>query len=41
MLLRAEWFFHILTEGRIKSSLELPILQTLVFGWIVAGCHNS
>jgi len=40
MLLGAEWFFHLMVEGQIKSTLEVPVVQNTVLGWIISGGRN-
>ncbi|XP_055605576.1 uncharacterized protein LOC129753754 [Uranotaenia lowii] len=37
LIIGAEFFFDILTDGRFKVSDDGPSLQNSVFGWIVAG----
>ncbi|XP_062714255.1 uncharacterized protein LOC134291019 [Aedes albopictus] len=37
IIIGAEYFYDLLTEGRSKISEEGPTLQNTVFGWIVSG----
>ncbi|XP_058817777.1 uncharacterized protein LOC131681087 [Topomyia yanbarensis] len=43
MIIGAEHFFELLSEGRSNISIDGPILQNTVFGWIIAGrvSHQS
>ncbi|KYQ58858.1 hypothetical protein ALC60_02141 [Trachymyrmex zeteki] len=41
ILLGAETFWDILCVGRIKESVEHPLLQKMLFGWILGGKYPS
>jgi len=41
MLLGAEWFFHLMVEGQIKSTLEVPVVQNTVLGCIISSGRNA
>jgi len=40
LLLGTEWFIHLMVEGQIKSTLEVPVVQNTVLGWIISGGRN-